>query len=84
MGDDHDHGHDHGDHGHDHAHEHAHEHHHDHDHAHGDARHGEAHVHPARPAVLAEGAWLESKASEGGTALERVREQLERARARLR
>ena len=34
-------------------------------------------------AVLEEGAWLESKTSEGGTALERVREQLELARARL-
>jgi argininosuccinate lyase len=34
-------------------------------------------------AVLVEGAGLESKASEGGTALERVREQLELARARL-
>jgi argininosuccinate lyase len=33
--------------------------------------------------VLSEGRWLESKASEGGTALERVREQLERARGRL-
>jgi argininosuccinate lyase len=33
--------------------------------------------------VLAEGAWLESKASEGGTALTRVREQLERARGAL-
>jgi argininosuccinate lyase len=33
--------------------------------------------------VLSEGAWLESKASEGGTALSRVREQLERARAAL-
>jgi argininosuccinate lyase len=33
--------------------------------------------------VLSEGAWLESKASEGGTALTRVREQLERARAAL-
>jgi argininosuccinate lyase len=33
--------------------------------------------------VLREGAWLESKASEGGTALARVREQLERARAVL-
>jgi argininosuccinate lyase len=33
--------------------------------------------------VLAEGAWLESKTSEGGTSQERVREQLERARARL-
>jgi argininosuccinate lyase len=30
--------------------------------------------------VLAEGAWLESKRSEGGTALERVREQLAAAR----
>jgi argininosuccinate lyase len=35
-------------------------------------------------AVLADGAWLESKASEGGTALPRVREQLGQARARLR
>ena len=34
--------------------------------------------------VLAEGAWLESKVSEGGTSLERVREQLGRARATLR
>jgi argininosuccinate lyase len=33
--------------------------------------------------VLSEGAWLESKASEGGTALARVREQLERARKAL-
>ena len=33
--------------------------------------------------VLEEGAWLESKASEGGTALTRVREQLERARDAL-
>jgi argininosuccinate lyase len=33
--------------------------------------------------VLSEGAWLESKASEGGTALARVREQLERARGAL-
>jgi argininosuccinate lyase len=31
-------------------------------------------------AVLTEGAWLESKVSEGGTALERVREQLAEAR----
>jgi argininosuccinate lyase len=31
-------------------------------------------------AVLSEGAWLESKVSEGGTSLERVREQLGRAR----
>ena len=34
-------------------------------------------------AVLADGAWLESKASEGGIALARVREQLDLARARL-
>jgi argininosuccinate lyase len=34
-------------------------------------------------AVLGEGAWLESKVSEGGTALVRVREQLELARSRL-
>ena len=34
-------------------------------------------------AVLAEGAWLESKVSEGGTALERVREQLAEARRTL-
>jgi argininosuccinate lyase len=33
--------------------------------------------------VLSGGRWLESKVSEGGTALERVREQLERARAAL-
>jgi argininosuccinate lyase len=33
--------------------------------------------------VLSEGAWLESKASEGGTALARVREQLDRAREAL-
>jgi argininosuccinate lyase len=33
--------------------------------------------------VLTEGAWLESKVSEGGTSLERVREQLGRARAAL-
>jgi argininosuccinate lyase len=33
--------------------------------------------------VLSEGAWLESKVSEGGTSLERVREQLARARAAL-
>jgi argininosuccinate lyase len=32
-------------------------------------------------AVLRDGEWLESKRSEGGTSLERVREQLERARA---
>jgi argininosuccinate lyase len=34
-------------------------------------------------AVLSQGAWLESKVSEGGTSLARVREQLERARALL-
>jgi argininosuccinate lyase len=34
-------------------------------------------------AVLAEGAWLESKVSEGGTSIERVREQLARAREQL-
>jgi argininosuccinate lyase len=33
--------------------------------------------------LLAQGAWLESKVSEGGTSLARVREQLERARAAL-
>ncbi len=33
--------------------------------------------------VLEDGAWLESKVSEGGTSLGRVREQLERARASL-
>ena len=32
--------------------------------------------------VLANGSWLESKVSEGGTASARVREQLDRARAR--
>jgi argininosuccinate lyase len=35
-------------------------------------------------AVLGDGAWLESKVSQGGTSLARVREQLERARAALR
>jgi argininosuccinate lyase len=35
-------------------------------------------------AVLRDGEWLESKVSEGGTSLTRVREQLERARAALR
>ena len=30
--------------------------------------------------LLADGAWLESKVSEGGTSLARVREQIERAR----
>jgi argininosuccinate lyase len=34
-------------------------------------------------AVLSEGAWLESKVSEGGTSLDRVREQLDRARGIL-
>ena len=34
--------------------------------------------------LLQDGAWLETKVSEGGTSLERVREQLERARAALR
>jgi uncharacterized protein YdeI (YjbR/CyaY-like superfamily) len=34
-------------------------------------------------AVLAQSSWLESKASEGGTALVRVREQLEQAQALL-
>jgi argininosuccinate lyase len=33
--------------------------------------------------VLAQGSWLESKVSEGGTALDRVREQLAHARAEL-
>jgi argininosuccinate lyase len=33
--------------------------------------------------VLQDGAWLESKVSEGGTSLARVREQLGRARAAL-
>jgi argininosuccinate lyase len=33
--------------------------------------------------VLAQHAWLESKVSEGGTALNRVREQLAHARAEL-
>ncbi len=35
-------------------------------------------------AVLGDGAWLESKVSQGGTSLARVREQLQRARAALR
>jgi argininosuccinate lyase len=38
---------------------------------------------PGYHELLAEGAWLESKVSEGGTALPRVSEQLERARATL-
>jgi argininosuccinate lyase len=33
--------------------------------------------------VLRDGAWLESKVSEGGTSLERVHEQLQHARAAL-
>jgi argininosuccinate lyase len=33
--------------------------------------------------VLSQGSWLESKVSEGGTALDRVREQLAHARAAL-
>ena len=33
--------------------------------------------------LLEDGAWLETKVSEGGTSLARVREQLERARAAL-
>jgi argininosuccinate lyase len=35
-------------------------------------------------ALLRDGAWLETKVSEGGTSLQRVREQLQRARAALR
>jgi argininosuccinate lyase len=38
---------------------------------------------PGYHELLAEGAWLESKVSEGGTALPRVQEQLGRARAAL-
>jgi argininosuccinate lyase len=34
--------------------------------------------------LLEDGAWLQTKVSEGGTSLDRVREQLERARAVLR
>jgi argininosuccinate lyase len=34
-------------------------------------------------ALLADRAWIESKRSEGGTSLERVREQFEQARAAL-
>jgi len=34
--------------------------------------------------LLQDGAWLETKVSEGGTSLARVREQLERARSALR
>jgi argininosuccinate lyase len=39
--------------------------------------------HDAVAEVLARRSWLESKVSEGGTALERVREQLEAAKAEL-
>jgi hypothetical protein len=42
------------------------------------------HLVPGYHELLAEGAWLESKVSEGGTSLPRVREQLERARGALR
>jgi argininosuccinate lyase len=35
-------------------------------------------------ALLQDGAWLETKVSEGGTSLDRVRAQLEQARAALR
>jgi argininosuccinate lyase len=38
---------------------------------------------PEAAAVLEPASWLESKVSEGGTALARVREQLERARGLL-
>jgi argininosuccinate lyase len=46
------------------------------------ARHSEA-LDDEFYAVLAQGSWLESKVSEGGTALDRVREQLAHARAEL-
>jgi argininosuccinate lyase len=46
------------------------------------ARHSEA-LDDEFYAVLAGGSWLESKVSEGGTALARVREQLSHARAEL-
>jgi argininosuccinate lyase len=46
------------------------------------ARHSEA-LDDEFYAVLSAGAWLESKVSEGGTALDRVREQLAHARAEL-
>jgi argininosuccinate lyase len=39
---------------------------------------------PGYHELLADGAWLESKVSEGGTSLARVREQLEQARGALR
>jgi argininosuccinate lyase len=44
------------------------------------ARHSE-HLDAEVYEVLAQRSWLESKVSEGGTALERVREQLAAARA---
>jgi argininosuccinate lyase len=46
------------------------------------ARHSEA-LDEEYYEVLSSGAWLESKVSEGGTALDRVREQLAHARAEL-
>jgi argininosuccinate lyase len=46
------------------------------------ARHSEA-LDDEFYAVLAQRSWLESKVSEGGTALDRVREQLAHARAEL-
>jgi argininosuccinate lyase len=46
------------------------------------ARHSEA-LDDEFYAVLAQHSWLESKVSEGGTALDRVREQLAHARAEL-
>jgi len=46
------------------------------------ARHSEA-LDDEYYEVLASGAWLESKVSEGGTALDRVREQIAHARAEL-
>jgi argininosuccinate lyase len=47
------------------------------------ARHSEALDDDAFYAVLSRQSWLESKVSEGGTALVRVREQLSHARAEL-
>ena len=44
------------------------------------ARHSDA---PTPAAVLEQSSWLESKVSEGGTSLARVREQLAHARAAL-
>ncbi len=46
------------------------------------ARHSEA-LDDEYYEVLSRGSWLESKVSEGGTALDRVREQLAHARAEL-